>query len=77
MMEYLPPVGWVDVATQRDLDQLERINARFDLFEQRVLAAFRSEVVAAFTSQTRSLVVAMNAIMVTCTVVVLAASRLN
>lgn len=31
MMELLPPVGWADVATKRDLDQLEeRTELRFD-----------------------------------------------
>jgi hypothetical protein len=31
-MEMLPPVGWADVATKRDLDHLDaRIDARFDV----------------------------------------------
>lgn len=73
LMEMMPPVGWADVATTRDLDALEqRMALRFEAIghqlgaaRNELLAAFRGELLAAvthqadvITAQTRTLVMA-------------------
>jgi hypothetical protein len=59
LMEMMPPVGWADVATKRDLDALEqRMDLRFEATENKLLAAFRGELLTTVTAQTRTLVLA-------------------
>jgi hypothetical protein len=73
LMELMPPVGWADVATKRDLDALEqRMDLRFEAMDHKfgamdhklealkheLLATFRGELLTTVTAQTRTLVLA-------------------
>jgi hypothetical protein len=80
LMEMMPPVGWADVATKRDLDALEqRMDLRFEASEQTLLAAFRKELLAqssVITTQTRTLVMANLGAVLSVAVLAFGAARL-
>jgi hypothetical protein len=83
LMEHLPPVGWADVSTKRDLDALAvvtkrdldalaaSLRAEMQTSEQRMLATFRAELL----HQTRTIIFSLVAALATVGGLAVAAAR--
>lgn len=60
LMEHLPPGGWGEVATHRDLDRLgAELRTEMQALRFELLAALHQEVAGALTSQTRMVIFTM------------------
>ena len=70
LMEHLPPVGWADVATKRDLDHLH-------VLMQRDLAIGMAELRAEMAAQTRTMVFAIIAAVVSVSGLTLTATQIS
>lgn len=85
LMEHLPPTGWAEVATKRDLDQL-RAATKTDLDHLREITSsdilrmedqLRAEFHKAIAEQTRTIVLANIGTFLTMAGVAFAAARLT
>ncbi|MGH2703153.1 MAG: hypothetical protein ACRDJ2_15430 [Actinomycetota bacterium] len=77
LMEHLPPVGWADVATKRDVDNLAvAMDLKLEALENRLLATFRAELNAQTRAMVHWLIFATSASTVTVAALAFGAARL-
>jgi len=74
LMEHLPPTGWAEVATKRDLDHLRELTTS-DI--QQMGDQLRAEFHKAIAEQTRTIVLANIGMFLTMAGVAFAAARLT